>query len=142
MLTALLLELLMAAPLALEGPGVPAQARTIEEARWERRVLLLFPGDSPEAWAEQQRRLEAARPQLEERDVLVVVVGGDARTPVRLSDAGEARKRWKVAAGRAEAVLLGKDGGEKWRAPLPASLEPVLTLIDSMPMRQQETRER
>ncbi|MET0401360.1 MAG: DUF4174 domain-containing protein [Cystobacter sp.] len=142
MLTVLLMEWLMAAPLALEGPGVPARAHTLDDVRWEQRVLLLFPGDKPEAWTEQQEKLEKARSALDQRDVLVVVVGGDPEAPVRIPDDRAARERWKVSPGEARAVLVGKDGQEKWRATLPASLKPVFTLIDGMPMRQQEMRDR
>ena len=142
MLTLLLLEMLMTAPLPLAGPGLPAGVKTLEDARWERRVLLVFPGSSPEGWASQQRRLEDARGALDERDVLVVEVGGGPEAAVRVPDTREVRARWKVAPGEGAVVLMGKDGGEKWRAPLPTDLEPMLTLIDGMPMRQREMKEK
>jgi uncharacterized protein DUF4174 len=141
MLTLLLVEMLMTAPLALTGPGLPTGVKTVEDARWERRVLLVFPGLSPEAWASQQRRLEEARRALDERDVLVVRVGGGPEAAVRLPDTQEARAHWKVAPGEGAVVLMGKDGEEKWRAALPTDLEPMFTLIDSMPMRQREMKD-
>ncbi len=141
MLTALLSGLLMAAPLTLQGPGRPAQVHTLDDARWNHRVLLVFPSEDRHAWAEQQRLVDEARDALESRDILVVMVG-DTQAPVRLPDAAAARARWKVGAHEGAAVLVGKDGGEKWRAPLPAPLAPVFSLVDRMPMRQEELRER
>jgi hypothetical protein len=142
MLTLLLLEMLMTAPLPLTGPGLPTGVKTLEDVRWERRVLLLFPGASPEAWALQQRKLEAAHRALGERDVLIVVVEEGPGAPVQLPATREARARWKVAPGEGAAVLIGKDGGEKWRASLPTDVEPLLTVIDGMPMRQREAKEK
>jgi hypothetical protein len=37
-------------------------------------------------------------------------------------------------------VLLGKDGGEKLRSRTPVTMERLNTLIDAMPMRQQEVQ--
>ena len=142
MLTVLLLEMLMTAPLSLTGPGVPPEMKTLEDTRWERRVLLLFPGASREDWATQQQRLEAAHQALADRDLLIVEVGGGPEASVRLPDTPEVRARWKVAPGEGAAVLIGKDGGEKWRAALPTDVEPVLTVIDGMPMRQREMKEK
>jgi hypothetical protein len=141
MLTVLLLELLMATPLTLQGPGVPAGVHTFEDTHWEHRVLLVFPGPDASAWRQQRERLDAARDALAERDILVVVVG-DTPAPIQLPQADAARARWKVGPAEAQAVLVGKDGGEKWRAALPTPLEPVFELVDTMPMRQREVRER
>ena len=41
-----------------------------------------------------------------------------------------------------EAVLVGKDGGEKLRSPEPLTPERLFETIDAMPMRQQEMRQR
>jgi hypothetical protein len=38
--------------------------------------------------------------------------------------------------------LVGKDGGEKLRSPRPVSPEELFALVDAMPMRQRERRER
>jgi hypothetical protein len=138
MLTLLLLELLMTSPLTVEGPGVPRDVQTFEELRWKQRVLLLFPGEAREPWQAQLQSLERARPALAERDVLVLIVGEKVGKDARVPDAREARARWKVASGEGAAVLIGKDGGEKWRSPLPAPLEDLYPVIDAMPMRKQE----
>lgn len=142
MLTVLLLELLMTtAPLTLRGPGVPAGVHTFEDTHWEHRVLLIFPGKQESVWRAQRERLDAAREALAERDILVVVVG-DTPAPIQLPQEAAARERWKVGPEEAQAVLVGKDGGEKWRAALPTPLEPVVELVDTMPMRQRELRGR
>ncbi len=39
-----------------------------------------------------------------------------------------------------QVLLIGKDGGIKMRSATPVAAEDILSLIDSMPMRQQEMR--
>ena len=66
-----------------------------------------------------------------ERDlVLIPVVGPD-----------DLRRRYRVTTTGFEAILVGKDGGAKHRSPTPITAERLITLIDAMPMRRQETRE-
>ena len=39
-------------------------------------------------------------------------------------------------------LLIGKDGGEKYNSKKPVSINAVIELIDGMPMRKQEIKER
>ena len=58
------------------------------------------------------------------------------------SEAASLRSRFHVAPGTFAVVLVGKDGGEKFRATHPVSAAELTTLVDAMPMRQQEMRRR
>jgi hypothetical protein len=111
---------------------------------WKDRVILVFADSASEALAEQRRRLEAARPALEERDMAVLAVIGPDRVehwigPDRGGDAVTLRQQFEVPAGQAFAIfLVGKDGGTKWSAREPSDLEPIIGLVDGMPMRRRE----
>lgn len=115
----------------------------LESLRWKHRVLLLDTKGSPSGrpdWSAQSRALL-------ERDLVLFRKGDDGylqelpKPPrrVRLRLAPEVERR---AAGRV--TLIGKDGGMKgqWTdetAELPAL---VFGLVDKMPMRKREIRER
>ena len=47
-----------------------------------------------------------------------------------------------VAPGEITCILVGKDGGVKLKRPFPVKLNDIFTLIGSMPMRQEEMRQR
>jgi hypothetical protein len=59
---------------------------------------------------------------------------------VPTDDAAAIRRRFDVPAGATTVVLVGKDGGEKFRADGPVPPQRLFTLIDAMPMRQDEMR--
>lgn len=111
---------------------------------WKDRVILVFADQAGEALTDQRHRLEAARAALEERDMAVLAVIGPDRVehwlgPDRGGEAAELRARFKVPAGQPFAMfLVGKDGGTKWSTQEPSDLEPVIGLVDEMPMRRQE----
>ena len=51
---------------------------------------------------------------------------------------GAARREYNVQRGTFAAILVGKDGGEKFRSGEPVRPEILFDLIDAMPMRQRE----
>jgi hypothetical protein len=58
------------------------------------------------------------------------------------SDESAARSRFRVEAGAFAAVLVGRDGGEKFRSSEPVPVEKLFGLIDAMPMRRRELNAR
>lgn len=112
------------------------------------RVLLVFSDDGDPAFAEQAALLDAADPgALEERDLVVLLVPRDGTTrvivggPAEAYDAAALRRKRGVAANAGfTALLVGKDGGTKWRADQPARPVEIFALIDSMPMRANEMK--
>lgn len=111
---------------------------------WKDRVIVVFADRADEALADQRRRLEAARAALEERDMAVLAVIGADRVEHwigsdRGGDAATLREHFKMPSGQAFAMfLVGKDGGTKWSTREPSDLEPVIGLVDGMPMRRRE----
>lgn len=84
--------------------------------------------------------------ELQVRDLRVVALlpPNDARLngPQTLTLTLLADPAGAVAQQYGPATLIGKDGGVKARYTAPPALKTVLRLVDSMPMRQQERRER
>jgi hypothetical protein len=131
----------LAANMAFAAAG---DAASLGAYTWKDRVIVVFADRAGEALADQRRRLEAASAALKERDMAVLAVVGPDRVehwigPDRGGDAASLRQHFKVPAGQAFAIfLVGKDGGTKWSAREPSDLEPVIGLVDEMPMRRQE----
>ena len=51
-------------------------------------------------------------------------------------------KRYKIMPDKFTFVLIGKDGGEKFRSSKTVDLQRLFSLIDGMPMRKDEMRQR
>lgn len=107
------------APRQLEGD-------TLDSLRWQSRaVVILGDGDEVEA---QIAALLAASAALRERDVVILTEGPGA-APLR-ERAGDGFM----------VMLIGKDGGVKLTQNSLIDPSEVVSLIDTMPMRQQEAR--
>ena len=134
---------MMASVLPAQTPPSPT---TLGQLRDRYRPLLLFAArpDDPSLLA-QLTRLKEAAPGLKERDVLVIAIPykDPAPTEVSLSaaDALAVRRSFHVAPEEFTAILLGKDGGEKYRSRKPISFDKLRDTIDSMPMRKDEMKD-
>ncbi len=104
--------------------------------RWQSRVVVaLAPARGDPALLAQRRLFAALGADGRERDLVLVEATGD--TP----EGAALRRRFGAVAGF-EAILVGKDGGEKLRSPAPLDRDALLPLIDAMPMRRLETTRR
>ena len=74
----------------------------------------------------------------------VVAWGGVSyiRRPLSTPAADVLRKQLRLMTSQFVVVLIGKDGGEKLRRTHRVDLGEIFALIDAMPMRRQEMRER
>ena len=106
----------------------------LDEFRWIARPVVVF-ADTPAdpRFQEQMARLAARPDALIERDVVVIVdtdpeAGSDLRRKLR-------PRGFMLA-------LIGKDGGVKFRKPLPWDVREITRSIDKMPVRRQEIRDR
>ena len=129
------------------GMSQPPLDVELSALRWENRILLVFTesADTPAylALIDQIRRRNAA---FDERDLVLVSSGGAPNVLARhrlMAPAEEhaLRTRYDVSL-PFEVVLIGKDGGTKYRSGEPVQLDTIFALIDGMPMRQQEMRRR
>ena len=123
----------------------PSSPVTLAQLRDRFRPLLLF-ASRPEdpALLAQMTRLKDAAPELKERDILVISIPYKDPSPGEVSlsaaDGQAARRTFHVAPEDFTAILLGKDGGEKFRSTKPVSFEVLRDTIDSMPMRRNEMK--
>jgi hypothetical protein len=95
--------------------------------QWKNRVLLLFTPSKTDAVLKKQTALvEAHSAGFEERDLIVFVV----------PDHAPLWERFQVDARTFTVVLIGKDGGEKFRQTSLLEPEKLFQIVDSMPMRR------
>jgi hypothetical protein len=115
--------------------------------QWKHRIVLVF-AESDErlefrefisAWSREQENVK-------DRDLVVfeALIKGTSRGPggpLTPAQADDLRKRFATAGEPFEVVLIGKDGGVKLRS-RSASVAQIFGLIDTMPMRRAEMRQR
>ena len=81
-----------------------------------------------------------------ERDMVILTVVSDAKPgfgePLSAAEKETLRETYSVKETDFKVILVGKDGGAKLTVNEPVSIEKLFRLIDSMPMRQAEMRER
>lgn len=116
-------------------PGSPPFAlgpTTIESYQWKKRLVLVFYEAEDEARVRDQRAALNDDAGLSDRDVLVFGYRDDAAM----------RQRVRVAQRGFAVVLIGKDGGVKVRRTEPVSSKELYRIIDAMPMRKAEQRDK
>lgn len=118
----------------------------LNKYKWENRVLLLFTPDAEnEEYSKQKTDISNNAKGLPERDMVLIDIEGETilrvNGEVQTGQHGkQLRKQFGVAPDAFTILLLGKDGTEKYRSTNAVPLETIYTLIDQMPMRQQEMR--
>ena len=123
------------AAVVLAGLATPAVAGST-------RPLYVFAPSAGDGRLAEQRSINAASSGgYRERDMTVTVVAGDSVSGSSRS-AAALRSRFGVGPGQFRVILVGKDGGVKLSSGSPVAAGTLLRLIDSMPMRAQEMRER
>ena len=120
----------------------------LTQFQWKNRLLFLFaPDRSDPLFKNLQSELIAKKSEVKDRDLVVfeVLERGPSRmntAPIDRQAADSIRDRFSVPQNTFSLILVGKDGGIKLKRHDQASLEEVFELIDSMPMRQNEMRQK
>ena len=129
------------------GPDARADTDSLAALRWNARPLILIApqADDPAA-LDLKARVAAERAGFLDRRMVLVEVyperaGIDGR-PLGEDEARSLADRLEAGTGEARMVLIGLDGGAKLRAPASESLGRLFELIDGMPMRREELRDR
>lgn len=128
--------------------SLPLFSNPLERYQWKNRLLLLSLTEDEEEKAQVTQLLSSKKAELSERDLVVInLSAGKWQLPLQkvLSEAekAELRKRLQVAKSKGSTfILLGKDGSEKARQRGRLELRAVFALIDAMPMRKAELRQR
>ncbi|UCD69768.1 MAG: DUF4174 domain-containing protein [Betaproteobacteria bacterium] len=125
-----------------------AQSNPLAQYRWKNRALLIFAEDAADSDVRQTRdALQTSACEVADRDIVIgwILSRGESRLDEARIDAGMAdtlRSRLRVREDEFAAVLVGKDGGVKARYGQTPDLKELFALIDGMPMRRSEMRER
>lgn len=117
----------------------------LDSLRWKNRVLvILSPTESDLSFQLQKEELASSSEGVLERDLMILEIleHGESRVGNQILSGKSVqaiRKRLGVQTGPFQVLLIGKDGGVKLRSQEPVSMKDLFGLIDSMPMRRQET---
>lgn len=108
--------------------------KNLDEFVWIKRPVVIF-ADSPAdpRFIQQMQFLNAGKKELAVRDVVVLT---------DTDPAAQSELRDKLHPRGFMLVLIGKDGMVKLRKPFPWDVRELTRVIDKMPMRKQEIRDR
>jgi hypothetical protein len=115
---------------------------------WKNRLLFLFAEDANDPFFKNlQSQIAAQKAEIDDRDLIVfeVPAQGPARmntNPLDRKEADSIRNHFDTASNTFSLILVGKDGGIKLKREDCVDLSTVFGLIDSMPMRQNEMRQK
>ncbi len=116
--------------------------------RWKHRLLLIFaPNGTDPRLVAFEERTDARKEDMQDRDLLtfrILETGSSGRPdmPMTSDDVEALRRRYNAAPGRFTVILIGKDGGVKLVQEERVSLQAIFDLIDTMPMRRREMRQK
>ena len=119
----------------------------LEPYRWENRLILLFGSAESVSVQQQLRELKKEPAEITDRDLLIFHIAGDEvrlinETSDRSFSADLFRSRYNISKNEFRYILIGKDGGVKLKKKDFVPNTSMFSLIDSMPMRQREMREK
>lgn len=141
--------------LSFTGLNASAQGPAfLSEYQWNQRVLLIFSGEQDRGglYPQQMAELLTHQAELKERDLIFFqLMKDDGSGPgigfnvprIFSEQIALLRDYYSVSPQEFTIILVGKDGGEKLRKRNQVlSTQELFSIIDGMPMRRQEIRER
>ena len=120
----------------------------LEVYQWKNRLLILFASSEKDlVYQSFKEQLQRRILEVKDRDLLIFHVletgeSGLAHLHLKKEQVLFLRKKFSIKPGQLIAILIGKDGEVKLRRELPVELSEIFSVIDAMPMRQREIRER
>jgi predicted transcriptional regulator len=137
--------LLLLCPLMLTAQG--NSEIDISDYRWQNRLLLIFTSSvENEQYQKQVTELKNKQEGLKDRDMKIFHLVSNDRSfvddkTINTNDVRRLYKKYKVKEKGFAVILIGKDGTEKLRKQDALSTEKIFSVIDAMPMRQQEMKQ-
>jgi hypothetical protein len=122
-------------------------AKLLSPYLWENRILLIFaPANTDARTSQFTNYLTKRNCEVVDRDIMIGKFvlnepGWLNGKPVEAGQSAELRKKYNIEDNRFAVLLIGKDGGEKYRLYEVPELDEIFALIDGMPMRQAEMQE-
>jgi hypothetical protein len=120
----------------------------LSQFRWNNRLLLLFaPNRSHSLFDELQKSIATQQAEVADRDLVIFEILESGTSRMDTSDldtqaAQSLRDKFDVNPGRFALILVGKDGSVKLNRQEQTRLEDIFALIDAMPMRREEMRQK
>ena len=149
MLKLILLAMMTAAVLLIGGSrNVLASSLDLSQFQWKNRLLFLFaPNRDHPFFDVLHKSLTSRQADVADRDLVIfeILESGPSRMNTNWLDPQIAQSLWDkfdVAQGEFTVILIGKDGGIKLNRQDQTRLEDLFALIDAMPMRQEEMRQK
>ncbi|NHF60792.1 DUF4174 domain-containing protein [Flavobacteriaceae bacterium TP-CH-4] len=120
-------------------------AQELADYQWSNRILVLVDTDHrSKALQSQLRLLQESSDDLVDRDLIIFLVDNtqirNAKGEPIPMDREKVLKTIQVKNDFSGVVLIGKDGGVKFKETFQVAPQQVFDLIDSMPMRRSELR--
>lgn len=125
-----------------------ARSMDLNQFQWKNRLLFIFaPQDGDPFFRTLQIQISDHHSELSERDLVVFKIFESgpsfmATTRIASQTAAALRNRFDAPPKRFTCILVGKDGGVKFRRSTPVNLKEIFDLIDAMPMRREEIRQK
>ena len=121
------------------------QQHPLSSYQWKNRILIIT-GDSDEMKNCYQRYKKEEK-SIIDRDMVLIYISPSSILTFPTTTGIEDKKlqiihHFDIQSEKGETILIGKDGGVKLRKPLPVTTDEVFDLIDSMPMRRAEMRDK
>ena len=120
----------------------------LSQFQWKNRLLFLFaPNRSHPLFDVLQKSIANQQAEVADRDLVIfeILESGTSRMDTGDLDpqtVQSLRDKFDVRPGRFTVILVGKDGGIKLSRQDQTRLEDIFALIDAMPMRREEMRQK
>ena len=120
----------------------------LSQFQWKNRLLFLFaPNHNHPLFDGLQKSIATQQAEVADRDLVIFEILESGTSRMDTSDldpqvAQSLRDKFDVSPGRFALVLVGKDGSVKLNRHEQTRLEDIFALIDAMPMRMQEMRQK
>ena len=148
MLKTILLTMAIATILPGSSRNAIAEPLDITQFQWKNRLLFLFAPNSEHPLFENlHKSLIDQECEAADRDLMIfkILESGPSSMNTEYLDpqtSQSLRKRFNIPRGAFAIILVGKDGGIKLRRQEHTKLKDIFSLIDAMPMRQEEMRQK
>ena len=123
-------------------------ALDLSHYKWKNRLLFVFaPHSSHPSLIDLKNDLSVQKEEILDRDLIVFQIyeTGSSFKDMNEIDhqmADKLRREFRVSPGLLTVILVGKDGGVKLRQNQQVNLKQIFSLIDDMPMRREEMRQK
>lgn len=130
--------------LPLLAAGQQKKSLELSDYQWKNRLLLIFaPSLQSDEYQNQLLELKGEGDGLHDRDMKIFYMLEKGTSKVDqetliVNNKEQLRDMFNVVNGEFTVILIGKDGSEKLRSNSVLKMQKLFTVIDAMPMRQQE----